>query len=349
MKTIGTYGVAVMLILCMTVPVFAFHVQGQETIALVAKVKPTVVRVLRVVPEADGQAGVDNLPRYAESKGSGVIISPDGYILTNNHVMTAEIPPKFTGLPSSRVNAESGYIELASGKRFFAKVIGRDSHTDLALLKIETSDPLPYARLSADPPQVGEPVLTMGHPLGFEYTATFGIVSGLDRLVNTQFVKYIQTDAAINLGNSGGPLFNTNGEVIGINTIIIAVGQNMGFAVPSATIRGVIPELQAHGKISRGYMGIEMKEIPETGQGPVSVMVNKVAEGGPAEKADIHPGDVLARLNGTPIQNMTDVFKTISGSKPGTVVIFEIQKPNGDRSKVRVTLGELPERPNDDQ
>jgi serine protease Do len=185
-----------------------------------------------------------------KSLGSGFIISHDGYIFTNNHVVE---------------QADKILVKLSDGKEYEAKVIGRDAKTDIALIKIKSSDSLPVVETGdSDKLRVGDWVIAIGNPFGLEQTVTAGIVSAKGRVIGAgPYDNFIQTDASINPGNSGGPLFNMEGKVIGINTAIVAQGQGIGFAIPISMAKTILPDLKAKGKVTRGWLGVSVQEISE--------------------------------------------------------------------------------------
>ena len=237
--------------------------------------------------------------RRAPSSGSGFILSTDGYIMTNHHV----------------VNGASKILILTNDKSSYeAKLIGSDKRSDLALLKID-ADNLPTVKIaSGDNVKLGEWVLAIGSPFGFNQTVTAGIVSGKQRkLAGDNYVPYIQTDVAINPGNSGGPLFNLSGEVIGVNAQIYSrTGGFMGvsFAIPSDTVNDVYYQLKTKGKVSRGWLGVYIQEIDDKlaksfgMKKSKGALVSKVLPNSPAEKAKIQQGDVILKFNNQPLQNL---------------------------------------------
>ncbi|MCK5324285.1 MAG: trypsin-like peptidase domain-containing protein, partial [Desulfobulbaceae bacterium] len=215
------------------------------------------------------------------SLGSGVIISSDGYIVTNNHVVQ---------------DAEEIHVRSSEHEEYLAKIVGRDPKTDVALIKIETDRPLPYAEFGdSDKLRVGDWVIAIGNPFGFEQTVTAGIVSGKGRSIgHGPYENFIQTDASINPGNSGGPLFNTAGKMVGINTAIFSKnGGNMGigFAIPINMANNVVSQLKEHGKVIRGWLGVLIQNVtPDLAaqfglDKPIGALVGKVTEDGPADKA----------------------------------------------------------------
>ncbi|WP_265942559.1 DegQ family serine endoprotease [Dechloromonas sp. A34] len=278
-------------------------------------------------------------PREFENKslGSGFIISSDGYILTNAHVVDG---------------ADEVTVRLTDKREFKAKTIGADKRTDVALIKIEASG-LPAVRL-ADPAQlkVGEWVVAIGSPFGFDNSVTAGIVSAKGRsLPQENYVPFIQTDVAINPGNSGGPLFNMRGEVVGINSQIYSrSGGYMGvsFAIPIDVAMEVQNQLRTSGKVSRGRLGVVIQEVSKEladslGLGkPIGAVVNAVEKGGPAEKAGLEPGDVILRFDGKIINNSADLPRMVGSTRPGARSVAQIWRKGATR-EISITVGEMQE------
>jgi len=269
--------------------------------------------------------------------GSGVIVSSDGYILTNNHVVS---------------EADKILVGLSDGEEFEGKIIGTDGATDVAVIKIDT-DGLKVASLGdSDALRVGEWVVAVGNPFGLEHSVTAGIISykGRSNVRLADYEDFIQTDAAINPGNSGGPLVNLDGEVIGINTAIASntgAYQGVGFAIPVNLARGVMEELIDKGKVVRGWLGVYIQDISDavaeamdlsTTEG---VLVAGLVEDGPSDAAGLKRGDVILEMDGRKMKNGTELRNIIAGTKPGTKVKLEVSR-NKDRKHFTVTLGELP-------
>ncbi|MBX9811482.1 MAG: DegQ family serine endoprotease, partial [Burkholderiales bacterium] len=271
----------------------------------------------------------------SQSLGSGFIISADGYILTNSHVIDA---------------AEEITVKLNDKREFKAKVIGADRRTDVALIKIEAAG-LPAVRFG-DPNKlkVGEWVVAIGSPFGFENTVTAGIVSAKGRsLPQENFVPFIQTDVAVNPGNSGGPLFNLRGEVVGINSQIYSrTGGFMGlsFAIPIDVANNVAQQLRTTGKVTRGRVGVVIqpvtKELAESFglPRPQGALVNSVEKGGPADKAGIEPGDVILRFDGNAVNSSEDLPRIVGATKPGSKVTIQIWRNKAARD-LQITVAEL--------
>jgi serine protease Do len=278
------------------------------------------------VPSPFGAPGEQPREMKRTSLGSGIIASQDGYIITNNHVVE---------------NADEINVKLSSSEEYRAEVIGRDPKTDLALIKIKAAKDLPALRFGdSDGLRVGDWVLAIGNPFGFEQTVTAGIVSGKGRsLGNGPYENFIQTDASINPGNSGGPLFNMDGEMVGINTAIYSrSGGNIGigFAIPVNTAKNIIEQLKEHGTVTRGWLGVMIQQMtPELAQQfkldrPIGALVGEVSPGSPAEKAGIKAGDVIVEYNGRELSQMsmlpTLVAQTPVGSKVKVIVVRKGKK-----------------------
>ena len=267
--------------------------------------------------------------------GSGFIISKDGYIVTNNHVVE---------------KADDIEVILEDNEQYKAKVIGKDSKTDIALLKIDAGHELPAVSFGqSDTLEIGEWVVAIGNPFGLGHTVTAGIVSAKGRSLGLgSYDDFIQTDAAINPGNSGGPLFNLNGEVVGVNTAIIAGGQGIGFSIPASMAVPIIDQLRTQGKVVRGWLGVLVQQItPEIAEGinlenTRGALVADVTADGPADKAGIKRGDVITKFNSEDIDDMTELPKKVAMNSPGTKSELTVIR-NGEKMKVSVVLGELPE------
>jgi serine protease Do len=269
-------------------------------------------------------------------QGSGFFISADGYAVTNNHVVD---------------NADKVEVMTDDGKTYSAKVIGTDARTDLALIKVEGRNDFPYAKLSEAQPRIGDWVLAVGNPFGLGGTVTAGIVSARGRDIgNGPYDDFIQIDAPVNKGNSGGPDFNTEGEVIGVNTAIYSPsGGSVGiaFSIPAATVKTVVKQLQDKGSVSRGWIGVQIQ--PVTSEIADSLGMKK-AEGalvaepqanGPAAKAGIESGDVITTVNDKPVRDARELARIIGGLPPGDVVKLNVLHKGQDKP-ISLTLGELP-------
>jgi serine protease Do len=349
------------LVLCLLLPAVA-QAQLPDFTDLVEKQGPAVVNISTTsatrgrgpqggqmpnVPEDDPffeffrrfapNPGQPGQPRESQSLGSGFIISADGYILTNAHVVQS---------------AEEITVRLTDKREFKAKAIGSDRRTDVALIKIEASG-LPFVRFG-DPAKlkVGEWVVAIGSPFGFDNTVTKGIVSAKGRsLPQENFVPFIQTDVAVNPGNSGGPLFNLRGEVVGINSQIYSrTGGFMGlsFAIPIDVANDIATQLRTAGKVTRGRIAVVIQPVTkELADGfglpkPAGALVNSVEKGGPAEKAGIEAGDVILRFDGKPVNSSEDLPRIVGGTRPGSRVTAQVWRNKTTRD-VQITVAELPE------
>jgi serine protease Do len=276
------------------------------------------------------------------SLGSGFLISADGYVVTNNHV----ISPARTG-----ATVESITVILADRREYEAKLIGRDQQSDLALLKINASN-LPYVNFGdSTRTRVGDWVVAIGNPFGLGGTVTAGIVSALHRNIGSgAYDRYIQTDASINMGNSGGPMFDLNGNVIGINTALYSpTGGNIGigFAIPAEQARPVIEALRRGARVSRGYIGVSLQDIDDDIAASMGVPKNRgeliraVTAGGPAARAGIQQGDVVISVAGQPVTPDQSLAYLVSQQPVGAKVPLEVIR-GGQRTNVTVTVGERP-------
>ena len=293
-------------------------------------------------PFGDGGNGREEQQQPREQKehslGSGVIVNPDGYILTNNHVVDG---------------ASSVTVTLADKREFKAKVVGTDQKSDVAVLKIDANDLSPITVADSSKVQVGDYALAVGDPFGVGQTVTMGIVSatGRSHLGIEQYEDFIQTDAPINPGNSGGALVNDRGELIGINTAIIAHGsegnQGIGFAIPANMARNVMEQIVDHGKVTRAYLGIVPQDVTpdmakEFGAKDArGALVADVSSGSPAQKSGIERGDIILDVNGKPVTNSNDLRMTISMMPPDSEANLKVFR-NGSERQIAVRLSTLP-------
>lgn len=321
------------------VPIGSFRLAAQKSAAAVVSINTSTVA--RKNPYSDepwfkfffGEQGSE----AQSGLGSGVIVSTQGYILTNNHVVDG---------------ADQIEVILNDSRRANAKVIGTDPETDLAVLKIEL-DKLPVIVLgNSDSLQVGDQVLAIGNPFGVGQTVTSGIVSALGRSqlgINT-FENFIQTDAAINPGNSGGALVDTSGNLQGINTAIYSRSggsMGIGFAIPISTAQMVMQSIVRDGQVTRGWIGVEPNELsPELAEtfgvkARQGVIITGVLQNGPAARAGIRPGDVITRVAGKPVVTVTELLSGVSGLKPGSPATFSLQRQDA-QLELDVTPGLRP-------
>jgi len=276
-------------------------------------------------------------PQEQRGLGSGFIISADGYILTNQHVIKGAKQVKVT---------VANY-----DKSFDARVVGADSALDLAVLKINTGKPLSYLKLGdADKIRVGEWAIAIGNPSGLDHSVTVGVISAKGRPIDVQERHYenlLQTDASINPGNSGGPLLNLKGEVIGINTAVNAAAQGIGFAIPSSTVQPVLNDLMTKGRIARPWIGVYLRQVtPDVAdilgyQGNEGAMIAEVVPGGPAARAGIKKYDIIVQVNGQAIKEANDLVAKIQALKIGEQVQLQVFR-RGQTVNVSVVLGEKP-------
>jgi serine protease Do len=283
-----------------------------------------------------GPGGPGQGQRRSNALGSGFIISADGYIVTNNHVIE---------------QADEITVELYTGGELKAEIVGRDPRTDIALLKVESDEPLPFVEFGdSDAARVGEWVLAIGNPLGQGFSVSSGIVSARNRTLQGSYDDFIQTDAAINRGNSGGPLFNMDGEVIGVNTAILSPNGGsigIGFAMSSAVVERVVDQLREFGETRRGWLGVRIQNLDEDVAealglgGPEGALVTDVPEG-PAAAAGLRAGDVIMVFNGEKIEDTRELVRIVADTPAGSSVPVEVFR-EGEVQKVSVEIGLLEE------
>ncbi len=264
-------------------------------------------------------------PTARRSLGSGFIISPDGHVVTNNHVVEA---------------ANAILVQLSTGDEYSARVVGRDPLTDVALLRLEASpDDLPHVYLGdSDALEVGDWVVAIGNPFGLDHSVSHGMISAKERVLGLGEVDdFIQTDALINPGNSGGPLFNMKGEVIGVNSAIMSQGQGIGFAVPVNMVKELIPNLRENGRLERGWLGVNIVDA-SNGSGAV---VTEVFRGSPAAQAGLVYGDRVLAVNGRAVENFQQMLRKVSLIAPGVKVKLQVER-GGEQRELVVTLAERP-------
>ncbi len=270
-----------------------------------------------------------------QSLGSGFVISPDGYVLTNNHVID---------------KARDIRVAFDDGKVLAAKLVGKSPEIDVALIKVEASG-LPAVRLGdSDALEVGDWVMAIGNPFGLSHTVTKGIVSAKGRVIGAgPYDDLIQTDAAINPGNSGGPLFNMKGEVVGINTMILARGQNLGFAVPVNMVKDILPSLRTKGKPELGWLGVDAQPVtPDIAEAlgmpePIGAIVRGVTKGGPADRAGLQRGDVITELDGKKVLVAAEIPRMIAFGHIGKTVKFTVLR-QGKTEEIKAVVAAMPEK-----
>jgi serine protease Do len=289
-----------------------------------------------MVPDQRGNRRAYRTPPQ-EGLGSGVIVSTDGYILTNNHVID---------------EADTVNVILSDGREFSAKVVGKDSKTDVAVIKIDAADLPAVTFAGSDDVQVGDRVMAVGNPFGIGQTVTTGIVSATGRAagIGLDYEDFIQTDAAINPGNSGGALVDMQGRLIGINTAILSRSggfQGIGFAIPSDLARSIMDSLVTDGKVTRGYLGVGIQNITaalaeQFGlKGTKGVLVSEVTPDGPSADAGLQSGDVIVSLNGKEITDGQRLRFAVAATRPGSEVTLKVLR-DGKEEAVKVTVGRLP-------
>ena len=297
-------------------------------------------RFFKEFGDQGGNGDNDNHPQHKQfgmAQGSGFFISGDGYIVTNNHVVE---------------NATQVEIATNDGKTYKAKVVGTDPRTDLALLKVDSKDKFPHVSFGTDVPRVGDWVVAIGNPFGLGGSVTAGIISARGRDIGAgPYDDFLQIDAAVNRGNSGGPTFNLKGEVVGVNTAIYSPsGGNVGiaFAVPAEVATHVIQELKDTGSVTRGWLGVQIQPVTDDIaaaiglKDPHGALVVEPQEGSPGAKAGIEAGDVVLSVNGERVADARDLSRRIANIKPDTDTKLTIFR-NGDTKDVTVKLGKLSE------
>jgi serine protease Do len=304
---------------------------------IVQRVKPSVMSVKVTMKEKADDVRDDGEGHHGlMAQGSGFFISPDGYAVTNNHVVE---------------DATKVEVTTDDGKVYQAKVIGTDKRTDLALIKVEGGSDFPFAKLADGKARIGDWVLAVGNPFGLGGTVTAGIVSANGRDIGSgPYDNYIQIDAPVNKGNSGGPSFNMQGEVVGVNTAIYSPsGGSVGiaFSVPAATVKTVVAQLKATGSVSRGWLGVQIQPVTQDIADSLGL---KKAEGAlvadsqtssPAAKAGIQSGDVITAVNGDTVKDAHELSRTIGGLAPGDSIKLSLLR-NGKDDAVTLTLGKMP-------
>lgn len=326
-----------------------------DFVTLTKQLKPGVVNISRSIKAQSSSADLNHVqsshrdffedffksfltdreatPHKKRSLGSGFIISDDGYILTNDHVVD---------------NASTIKVQLAGGKTYSATIQGIDPKLDLALLKIDTDETLPTVKLgNSDKLEIGEWVMAIGNPFGLEQTVTVGIVSAKGRVIGAgPYDNFIQTDASINPGNSGGPLFNTKGEVVGINTAIVTGGQGIGFAIPINIAKNILPQLKETGHVTRGWLGITIQQVSEDLansfglDATTGALISSITKNSPADRAGMKRGDIIIALNGQTISSINDLPRLVANIPIGNTTTITVFR-NGRNITINVEIGQI--------
>ena len=325
---------------------------------LVERVSPAVVTITSETTTTDSDMDSDNIPapfrdlfnqfnngqkpqpHRALSAGSGFIIDKAGYVVTNNHVVDA----------SKKIT-----VKLPDGRSFTAKLIGTDAATDIALLKINSDKPLPTVEFGDDKKlRVGDWVVAVGNPFGLSNSVTAGIVSSLGRNIESsqQYTNFIQIDAPINRGNSGGPTFDLRGQVVGMNSMIFSPSGGsvgIGFAIPASLIHDVVAQLKAHGHVTRGYLGVNIQSVTPDIASSLGIkdtkgaMVAEVVPNGPAAKAGFEQGDIVTAIDGQAVDDATDLTRKVANVPAGQSATFTVSR-QGKPMQVKVTIGTRPDQ-----
>jgi Do/DeqQ family serine protease len=328
----------------------AFAAAVDRATPAVVNVSTTPRRATSTPPTEDPQKfreffGDDLYERYfrrrreeVRASGSGVIVDPNGYILTNNHVIE---------------NAHEITVRLSDARKFTARLIGSDPKTDLAVLKVDAPGPLPAAELGdSDALRVGQWAIAIGHPFGLDRTVTVGIVSATarTRVGVATYENFIQTDASINPGNSGGPLLNLDGRVVGVNTAIVSAGQGIGFSIPINMAKEIMRQLIARGRVVRGWLGIVIQDVNEELSRSFGVaerdgvLVADVMRSGPADGGGLRVGDVIVEFGGARVREVPELQRLAAAVAPGETVKLVVVR-DGAKIPATVTLGEMPGEP----
>jgi serine protease Do len=321
--------------------------QEMGTFARLAKqLKPSVVNI-NVEKVVEQPEGMNFLPfafpemrqqfkPRSRGQGSGVIISGDGYIITNNHVVE--------GVKTAKVT-------LSDGTELSGQVVGTDPKTDLALVKVKSEQTLPAAKLgNSEVLEVGDWVMAIGNPFGLEATVTVGVLSGKGRVIGAgPYDDFLQTDASINPGNSGGPLFNTAGEIVGINTAIIPNGQGIGFSIPVNMAKDIVAQLKDKGKVVRGFLGVGVQPISSPLRQALKIpkdvkgaLISSLVSGGPAGKSGVKVQDVVTSINGKPIRSDRELLAEVARIPVGATAQIEVWR-QGNLTRLQVPVVERPD------
>ena len=290
-----------------------------------------------------GQGDGGGKPKLVQGQGSGFVISSDGYVVTNNHVIDG----------ATKIQVQFDDNRLGEGSKYDAKLIGTDPRTDIALIKIESEKTFPAVKLAEKEARVGDWALAVGNPFGLGGTVTAGIVSALARDIGSGPYDYLQIDAAVNRGNSGGPTFNLDGDVLGVNTAIFSPsGGNVGiaFAVPAKTVSEVVKQLKSGGTVSRGWLGVKIQNVDEDTAAslglsePRGALVSEVTASGPAAEAGLKPQDAILQVNADKVADSRDLARKIAEFAPDTTVDVKVWRNNAEKT-LKVKLGLFPNTP----
>ena len=292
---------------------------------LIQEVRAGVVNIHTLATSGSGAAA-----RTTSNSGSGFIISADGHVVTNDHVVA---------------RATAIQVRLADGRQFPAEVVGRDPATDVALLRLRGASraKLPVTWLGdSDVLEQGDWVVAIGNPFGLDHSVSHGLISAKERVIGMgMFDDFIQTDALINPGNSGGPLFNMQGEVVGVTTAIVSQGQGIGFAVPINMVKDLLPNLRENGRLERGWLGVTIADVEPAGEGTKVTVVREVFADGPAHQAGLQTGDRVVAVNGRAVESYLQLMRRVAILAPGTETSFTVQR-GADTLELAVRLGERP-------
>lgn len=340
LKVLGLKGIFAVTLLAATVTFHTVPVGAQQlpdVTSLFEAQKSSVVSIQTEISAPEFFNPFFPIPNQGArvGQGSGFVVDPDGYIVTNNHVVEG---------------AERITVGFENGESYDGKLVGSDPSLDIALVKIDAKHKLRAVIMgSSDSLKVGQWVVAIGNPYGLSYSVTAGIISAKGRNIGAgPYDNFLQTDASINPGNSGGPLFDMDGKVVGVNTAIIRDGQGIGFAVPIDVVRSIIPQLKANGYVSRGYIGAGIqplsKELAESfGLKPHDgVLIGSVEDGGPAAAAGLRPGDVVTTFNGKPIHDVQSFLITVAETRPGQKAKVRVLR-KGRVHELSVAVAERPD------
>jgi serine protease Do len=295
------------------------------------------------LPKEFGQREGGGKPKMIQGQGSGFVISADGYVVTNNHVIDG----------ATKIQVQFDDNARGEGSKYDAKLIGTDPRTDIALIKIESDKTFPAVKLAEKEARVGDWALAVGNPFGLGGTVTAGIVSALARDIGSGPYDYLQIDAAVNRGNSGGPTFNLDGDVLGVNTAIFSPsGGNVGiaFAVPAKTVNEVVEQLKSGGTVNRGWLGVKIQNVDEDTAAslglpaPKGALISEVTASGPAADAGLKPQDAILQVNADAIADSRDLARKIAEFSPDTMVDVKVWRNNAETT-VKVKLGLFPNTP----